>query len=332
MPCEKEQGSTIGPSTHGQNPVGADTPADLPVQRKEVRMVDSRSIHQGLVCLLALCVAPPTMSSYLLAQAAPKSKEEIMIERMEAVHEIENLMSEYYWWHASDQSQSKEEIMALDTDGTRTVNDLHGAVMPEDRSIKATLPKYGGKPVVDQRRSNPGFLHVHSQASPVIELAADGKTAKGSWISPGLEANKFTPPNSSGYWAWAKFGADFIKENDGWKIWHLHVYSLFMTPLDQSWAEYDSDASHSSASKSSGMPAGHGGAPNAASGAQNAAGAPGGAPNAGAPGPGNAPNGSGGPAASQGKQGWIYKTTAVYPDDKPLPPTPYDTFTDAISY
>lgn len=31
-----------------------------------------------------------------------------------------------------------------------------------------------------------GILPVHSLTTPVIEVAADGKTARGVWISPGL--------------------------------------------------------------------------------------------------------------------------------------------------
>jgi hypothetical protein len=33
-----------------------------------------------------------------------------------------------------------------------------------------------------------------------------------------------------------KYGADFKKEEGRWKIWHMHVYGLFMAPYDRSWA------------------------------------------------------------------------------------------------
>ena len=33
-----------------------------------------------------------------------------------------------------------------------------------------------------------------------------------------------------------KYGADFKKQDGKWKIWHLHVYGLFATAYDKSWA------------------------------------------------------------------------------------------------
>jgi hypothetical protein len=34
-----------------------------------------------------------------------------------------------------------------------------------------------------------------------------------------------------------KYAVDFKRENGAWKIWHMHVYGLFMAAYDKSWAE-----------------------------------------------------------------------------------------------
>ena len=39
------------------------------------------------------------------------------------------------------------------------------------------------------------------------------------------------------YWAWLKYGADFVKEDGKWKFWHLMVFGLFFTPYDKPWTE-----------------------------------------------------------------------------------------------
>lgn len=38
-----------------------------------------------------------------------------------------------------------------------------------------------------------------------------------------------------GEWAWSKYGADFIKEDGEWKMWHMHLYPIFKSDYDKSW-------------------------------------------------------------------------------------------------
>lgn len=84
--------------------------------------------------------------------------------------------------------------------------------------------------------STNGLLIEHAITTPVIEIAADGNTAKGVWISPG---HKTCPIQGEIYpnWSWGRYAVDFIKEDGQWKIWHLHVLTTFRTPLNQSWVE-----------------------------------------------------------------------------------------------
>lgn len=77
-----------------------------------------------------------------------------------------------------------------------------------------------------------GQLHMHSLTTPVIEVAGDGKTAKGIWISPGVEGMP-----GAAMWAWLKYGADFVKEDGKWKFWHLGVFGIFLTPYNKPWTE-----------------------------------------------------------------------------------------------
>jgi hypothetical protein len=68
---------------------------------------------------------------------------------------------------------------------------------------------------------------IHTQTTPIIEVAGDGKTAKGMWYSPGIMANTAIIKGKaevSGGWFWEKYGVDFIKEDGKWKIWHIGMY------------------------------------------------------------------------------------------------------------
>ena len=84
----------------------------------------------------------------------------------------------------------------------------------------------------------PGFLFVHTQTTPVIEVAGDGKTAKGVWMSPGLETRK-NPATGEfiALWLWGNYAVDFVKEEGKWRFWHFHVYPYLVTPYDKSWVE-----------------------------------------------------------------------------------------------
>jgi hypothetical protein len=172
----------------------------------------------------------------------------------------------------------------------------------------------------------PGQLHVHAMFTPVIEVAADGKTAKGVWDSFGPNINS---ASDIGNWLWVKYGVDFIKEDGAWKIWHLQVYALFNTPFNKSITESAWERANP------GMPgttvARAGGAPPAAGAA------PGGAPRAGGA-PGAAPGqGANGPAMGGANQGWKQPKDSWIYDGKSAPrgpaiPEPYCTFDPASSY
>ena len=85
----------------------------------------------------------------------------------------------------------------------------------------------------------PGVFDAPGANTPVIAVAEDGRTARGLWVSPGM----LTLPDPEGpnglrsCWRWMKLGADFIYENDSWKLWHIHYFPLFVTPFEQSWTE-----------------------------------------------------------------------------------------------
>jgi hypothetical protein len=63
--------------------------------------------------------------------------------------------------------------------------------------------------------------------TPVIEIAGDGKTAKGLWYSPGVNivgsAMEEGKTSMRGEWRMTKYGVDFAKEDTRWKIWHISI-------------------------------------------------------------------------------------------------------------
>jgi len=76
-----------------------------------------------------------------------------------------------------------------------------------------------------------GKMMQHTLASPVIEVARDGKTAKGVWMSTGSRGP------GAGRQAYGHLGLgylrrkDFIKEDGEWKIRNHHVYVQIRHPV-----------------------------------------------------------------------------------------------------
>lgn len=66
------------------------------------------------------------------------------------------------------------------------------------------------------RPAGAGVLASRPISTGLVELAGDGKTAKGLWYCIGQE----TVPNKA-MWVTGKVAIDFVREGDAWKIWHI---------------------------------------------------------------------------------------------------------------
>jgi hypothetical protein len=84
-----------------------------------------------------------------------------------------------------------------------------------------------------------GQFLMHTLTTPIIEVAGDGKTAKGMWYSPGIfvGATNGSDGKAGGIYFYEKYGVDFIKEADGWKIWHIQMFYDLTGPLEHGVAD-----------------------------------------------------------------------------------------------
>lgn len=81
-----------------------------------------------------------------------------------------------------------------------------------------------------------GPFKVKPMSCPIVEVAADGKTAKGLWYCQGAY-NEVEEGGPVAYWTLGYFAVDFVREGEDWKIWHL----LYVNDVDgicgQSWGK-----------------------------------------------------------------------------------------------
>lgn len=81
-----------------------------------------------------------------------------------------------------------------------------------------------------------GPFEFRSINNAVVEIATDGETAKGMWNCYGMVTDVTTRGPLS-HWVFATYAADFVREEDGWKIWHLLYLEDINSPAGHSWAE-----------------------------------------------------------------------------------------------
>jgi len=151
--------------------------------------------------------------------------------KLEARAEVENLMGRYAFMLTAGMY---DEICGLFTQNQPDVRaEMNWGVYEGYSGILRCYANYHKNEIC-----GPGVMAVHALTTPVIEVAGDHKTAKAVWVSPGnITGGMFSHDKVlRAYWAWMRYGCDFIYE-DVWKIWHLHVYGLFMSQFDKSWTE-----------------------------------------------------------------------------------------------
>ena len=174
-------------------------------------------------------------------RCAGRLSQEARINKIVDAYRVENQMStaEYYnYIHyyidefrriCIDEPDMRMELAP--TGATIGLDKLMNALSTTDR---AKVPQGEIRGLGTPSEAMPNFgehgeMHIHEIASPVIEIAGDGKTARIMFNSTGREGSD---------WAWVKYGVDFMKDKDGiWKMWHYSVFGTTNNSYFQDWAD-----------------------------------------------------------------------------------------------
>ncbi|GEM_PF-1823441 len=284
----------------------------------------------------------------------------LKMERMEALNAIQNLIAKMDYMYEGGMYEARMAYIAKKTPGVTIEIGARG-VFEGYESARRTLvdtEKYYERSHADgMKKAFPdirfpsdfaGKFESNLLGSPVIEIAGDGKTAKGVWISlmtVGKTHDNQDKPQAM--WIWWKIGADFVKEDGEWKIWHYIKNPVYATTYDKSWMDNAiSRATGGGFGPVGSAPAG-GSAPGqgAAAAAVAIAGA-GIAQGAGLSPGGASPSSRGTVLDANGRITPSHGTTADRPTSKlynsysitgeaqlvPIPPEPYETFNDKDAY
>ena len=196
----------------------------------------------AIAMALSICASAQTYTDEDIAAIASNAQRALDIQA------VENLMSRHVLYHCYGEHRAEmEEIWVQEpaNQATASFGQNQGCYVGYDAIWEAyveghdsnwleTAKSYAAQQGIDvsgmtdeeilETYGGMGQLLLHVTTTAIIEVAEDGQTAKGYWYSPGMIAESGQSANS----IWEAYGADFIKENGEWKLWHLHMYTDFM--------------------------------------------------------------------------------------------------------
>ena len=135
----------------------------------------------------------------------------------------------YYLEHLME-----EDVIELFSDSPEVTVIVRAGEFRGKESVKRFFRH--GRDVEIKITKDPEFLHQVMQLSPIIDVAPDGKTAKGrwyGWICAALPVAKIT----RAIFQLGVYENEYIKEDGKWKFKKLQYYRIFQSPYEDGWVK-----------------------------------------------------------------------------------------------
>lgn len=192
----------------------------------------------------------------------------LRLARLEARGEIENLMGRYqHYFTLRDTQKILDELWAEDDQEISVEDRFYGVYEGRngafpDAGIRTYYESVMG---FGSPSNHPGKLSTYALTTQMIEVAGNGKSARGLWLAIGAEGDAgelvyhdigrpdrkvsgihLTSVTSEGKryqadWVWQKIAVDFLLGENGWKIRRLHIYDVFRCPYGQDWVTFSAE-------------------------------------------------------------------------------------------
>ncbi len=142
---------------------------------------------------------------------------------LKAEQDVENLQRIYGYYIDRAMWDQAADLFA---DSATFESGQQGVYVGKQR-IRAYLGTLGPNGLVE------GWLNDHIQLQPVVDVAADGKTARVRSRELGMTGKI----GGQGYWSEGIYENTFVNENGVWKFASLHFYPTFITDYDKGWGQ-----------------------------------------------------------------------------------------------
>jgi len=167
---------------------------------------------------------PPSAAQQVEALEQQVAHLTSQLERAEDVSALKRLQRAYGYYLDAAQWDEMADLFA--DDGSIEIG-LDGVYVGKDR-VRQYLHALGGGHVGLRR----GELNEHIILQPVIDVAADGQTARGRWRAV-IMGGQY---RQSAVWGEGPYENEYVKQNGVWKIKALHWYQTYIVPYQGGWA------------------------------------------------------------------------------------------------
>lgn len=161
------------------------------------------------------------------------------------VEEIKKLMAKRTYYHANDMRREELNELWVKTPKNRKTASIgtnwgwyvgfdevsNYYVVNHAEKLQKKLDEYcAANADIQNIRDNLGYgsMQIQPLSTAFVKLAEDGKTARGIWYSIGMETVGNADGTGKADWVCQKIAADFAKEGEEWKIWHI-VFGMDLT-------------------------------------------------------------------------------------------------------
>jgi hypothetical protein len=153
-------------------------------------------------------------------------------ERLFAINAIQNLMGKYCLYHFAHLRNDPKNI-GLFADDPDTIYQTSSGGWKGQKALERFNAEHDIEFIKEEGKEPDfaGALALHPMTTPIIVVAGDCKTAKGVWISPGIEARTDKDGVSRGIWLTVKYAVDFKKVGEEWKILHMRVNAVYLVGI-----------------------------------------------------------------------------------------------------
>ncbi len=112
---------------------------------------------------------------------------------------------------------------------------IEDRIKAESQLMKQAFAKHLGDKT-DEELHGVGSMIYKPFDTQVVEVAKDGKTAKGLWCMRGSQS-RLTTGGPVAYWTFGWIAVDFIREGEEFKIWHMLDLTEIDSPCGDNWGE-----------------------------------------------------------------------------------------------
>ncbi len=151
----------------------------------------------------------------------------VAAERIEDANAVKKLQRAYGYY--IDKGYWGEAAALFADDATMEVG-VDGVYLGKTRIRERLMREGGGNP-------GPGLpygqIYHRMQLQPVIDVAPDGRTAKGRW----REIAWLGHYHHDAEWGAGVYENEYVKQDGVWKISRLHYYPTFVAPYEGGWAK-----------------------------------------------------------------------------------------------